>query len=64
MTDTARGRGAQSALLGLRLQLAAEQGADRVCVKADRGSPSLRNLERAGFRTSHEVVPWSGSLRG
>ena len=59
----ARGRGAQSALLALRLRLAAEQGADRVCVKADPGSASLRNLERAGFRVRHEVVPWSGALR-
>ena len=59
----ARGRGAQAALLALRLRLAAEQGADRVCVKAERGSASLRNLVRAGFRVSHEVVPWSGALR-
>ena len=59
----ARGRGAQAALLALRLRLAAEQGADRVCVKVGRGSASLRNLERAGFRAAHEVVPWSGPLR-
>ena len=43
---------------------AAEHAAGRVCVMAERGSPSLRDLERAGFRTSHEVVPWSGCLRG
>jgi GNAT superfamily N-acetyltransferase len=60
----ARGRGAQSALLALRLRLAAEQGADRVSVKADRRTASLRNLERAGFLVSHEVVPWSGPPRG
>jgi GNAT superfamily N-acetyltransferase len=58
----ARGRGAQAALLALRLRLAAEQGADRVSVKAARGSAPLR-LERAGFRVSTEVVPWSGAVR-
>ena len=60
----ARGRGAQTALLALRLRLAAEQGAERVCVTTDRGSASLRNLERAGFRASAQAVPWAGSLRG
>ncbi len=60
----ARGRGAQAALLALRLRLAAEQGAERVCAKVEAGSASRRNLERAGFRTGHEVVPWSGRPRG
>ena len=60
----ARRQGAQSALLALRLRLAAQQGAARVCVKAEPGSGSARTLERLGFRISHPVVPWSGALRG
>lgn len=60
----ARGRGAQAAVLALRLRLAAAQGADRVCVEVAPGSASLRNLVRAGFVVSHEVVPWSGAPRG
>ena len=60
----ARRQGAQSALLAQRLRLAAEQGAVRVCVKAEPGSASARTLERLGFRTSHPLVPWSGSPQG
>lgn len=54
----ARRRGAHAALLALRLRLAAQQGARRVSVRVEASSASSRNLERAGFRVAHEVVPW------
>ena len=53
-----RRRGAQSALLSHRLQLAAAGGATRVVSKVDPGSGSERNLRRAGFEPAYEVVQW------
>ena len=45
-----RGRGAQTALLAWRLQWATQAGADLATVFVTPGSPSERNVERAGFR--------------
>ena len=53
-----RRRGAQSALLAHRLQLAAADGASRVVSKVEPGSGSERNLRRAGFEPAYEVVQW------
>lgn len=44
-----RGRGIQRALLETRLALAAQAGCDLATVMAAPGSPSARNIERAGF---------------
>jgi len=44
-----RGRGAQTAMIGYRLRVAAEQGADLAVTGAGTGSQSERNLRRAGF---------------
>lgn len=46
----ARGRGAQTALLQHRLDRAAQAGAAMAVATAAPGSPSARNLTRAGFR--------------
>lgn len=54
-----RGRGAHAALLAARLRLARTQGASRVCAKAGRGSPSYRNLRRAGFTEVHGLSEWA-----
>lgn len=54
----ARGRGAHSALLDLRLALAAQAGASRIGVLAADGGASMRNLVRAGFTVSHGVQQW------
>jgi len=50
-----RGRGAQGALLRRRLEDAARAGCDRATVEVsvDNG-PSLRNVERAGFRRRYQ----------
>jgi len=53
-----RRRGAQSALLSHRLQLAAADGATRVVSKVDPGSGSERNLRRVGFEPAYGVVQW------
>ena len=45
-----RRRGAQSALLAFRLHWAAQAGADLATVFVTPGSPSERNVTRAGFR--------------
>ena len=54
----ARRAGAQAALVAARLALAAEQGARTVSVKCAAGSPSHRNLVRAGFAPAHRVLQW------
>ncbi|MBC7725450.1 MAG: hypothetical protein H7146_11990 [Burkholderiaceae bacterium] len=46
---TARGTGAQTALLAHRLRVAHALGASLVAASAAAGSPSLRNLARLGF---------------
>ena len=53
-----RRRGAQSALLAHRLQLAATEGATRVVAKVEPDSGSERNLRRAGFEPAYGVVQW------
>jgi Acetyltransferase (GNAT) family. len=45
-----RGHGAQTALLAWRLRGAMHAGADLATVFVTPGSPSERNVERAGFR--------------
>jgi GNAT superfamily N-acetyltransferase len=49
-TPAARGRGVQSALITVRLLAAAEDGCDLFTSLAIPGTPSHRNLERAGLR--------------
>ncbi|NNC80811.1 MAG: hypothetical protein HKN94_11755 [Acidimicrobiales bacterium] len=46
---TERSRGAQTAMIGCRLRVAAEHGADLAVTGAATGSRSERNLRRAGF---------------
>ena len=53
-----RRRGAQSALLAHRFQLAAQGGAEQIVSKVDPGGGSERNLRRAGFQPAYEVVQW------
>jgi GNAT superfamily N-acetyltransferase len=54
----ARGRGAQTALLGARLRHAAERGCDLAMMCALPGSASQRNAERQGFRIAYTRVKW------
>lgn len=64
-----RGRGCQRALLRARLNDAARSGCDLVVSRCGVGSPSQRNLERAGLQTGYTKVIWeqrglaSSSLR-
>lgn len=51
-----RGRGVQTALLRARLHLAADAGCDIATVQTAIGSPSQRNVERAGFRLAYTKV--------
>lgn len=55
----ARGRGAHRALLAARLHLAAQQGAERVAAKVERGAASHRNLRRAGFADAYPLTQWA-----
>lgn len=55
----ARGRGAQSALLGARLAHAAAAGIDLAMIVTEPGSASMRNAERAGFRAVHRRTKWA-----
>jgi GNAT superfamily N-acetyltransferase len=54
-----RGRGAQTALLGARLEAARERGAEVVFGMADFGSPSHRNLEQAGVPMRYARSIWT-----
>jgi GNAT superfamily N-acetyltransferase len=54
-----RGRGCQTALVRRRMSDAALAGCDLVAVEATPGSPSQRNLERAGLRLAYTRVTWS-----
>jgi GNAT superfamily N-acetyltransferase len=54
----ARGRGAQSALLGERLRYAATLGCDIATMGAVPGSGSQRNAERNGFRVAYTRIKW------
>lgn len=53
-----RGRGIQSALLGARLESAAECGCDLAMMGAAPGSTSQTNVERQGFRISYTRMKW------
>jgi len=55
---SARGRGAQGALLHARLDYAASQGCDLALMGASPGSPSQRNAERQGFRIAYTRIKW------
>lgn len=58
---SARGRGAQSALLAARLQAAADDGCDIAMVVTAPGGPSQRNAERNGFRVAYTRCKWRRS---
>jgi GNAT superfamily N-acetyltransferase len=53
-----RGRGAQSALIPARIADAHAAGCDMVATVAAFGSPSQRNLERAGLRIAYTKATW------
>ena len=53
---TARGRGAQTALLHARLQAAREARCDLALIKTMPGNTSQRNVQRAGFRLAYTKV--------
>jgi len=55
---TARRRGAQGALLQVRLEHAAELGVELAMLVADPGSASQRNAERKGFRPTYTRSKW------
>ena len=48
-----RGRGIQTALLGFRLHLAAQQGCEFAAIVTRGGTTSQRNAERLGFRVAY-----------
>jgi GNAT superfamily N-acetyltransferase len=60
----ARNRGAQRALLGARLALAAHEGCDLAMMCAEPGSASQRNAERHGFRIAYTRTKWQLAARG
>lgn len=53
-----RGRGAQRALLEVRLAEAARRGCSIAVMGAEPGSTSQRNAERNGFRVAYTRVKW------
>jgi len=53
-----RGRGAQAALLDVRLELATAAGCEIAMMGALPGSPSQRNGERQGFRIAYTRIKW------
>ena len=53
-----RRRGAQNALLDIRLQTAASNGCDLAMMVAAPGSASQRNAERQGFRIAYTRTKW------
>jgi GNAT superfamily N-acetyltransferase len=58
-TDPAfRGRGAQAALLEIRLAYAASAGCDLAMMGALPGSASQRNAERQGYRIAYTRIKW------
>lgn len=58
-TDPAfRGRGAQAALLDIRLAYAASEGCDLAMMGALPGSASQRNGERQGYRIAYTRIKW------
>jgi N-acetylglutamate synthase-like GNAT family acetyltransferase len=57
---SARGQGAQRALLDCRLAFAHERGVHTAMIVTQTGSGSQRNSERAGFRAVYERTKWQG----
>ncbi len=55
---SARGRGAQRALLEERLRTAVREGCEIAVMGAQAGSGSQRNAERAGFRIAYTRTKW------
>ncbi|HEY0931003.1 MAG TPA: GNAT family N-acetyltransferase [Gemmatimonas sp.] len=55
---SARGRGAQRALLDARLQFAADAGCDLAMMATAPGSTSQKNSQRAGFDVVYSRVKW------
>jgi GNAT superfamily N-acetyltransferase len=55
---SARGRGAQRALLDARLRFASKQGCTLAMMCAAPGSASQRNGERSGFRIAYTRIKW------
>lgn len=55
---SARGRGAQRALLEARLAFAVESGCDLAMMVAAPGSTSQKNAQRAGFQIAYSRVKW------
>jgi len=53
-----RRRGLQGALLGERMNYAAEAGCDLAMMVAEAGSNSQRNAERLGFRVAYTRLKW------
>ena len=62
-TPKARGRGAQLALLDIRLRHAAEHGCDLAMMGAAPGSGSQRNAQRHGFLIAYTRIKWQHSMR-
>lgn len=60
---SARGRGAQRALLEARLAFAAGQGTDLAMIVTEPESASQRNAERAGFRPAYGRTKWQRPAR-
>jgi GNAT superfamily N-acetyltransferase len=57
-----RGRGAQAALLRVRLRHASEVGCDLAMMGAMPGGASQRNAERQGFRIAYTRVKWARAV--
>ena len=55
---SARKKGAQSALLAARLQLAQQKGCDIAMMCAQPGTPSQRNAQRNGFCIAYTRIKW------
>lgn len=53
-----RRRGVQTALIARRIEDAAAAGCDAVCSGAPFGSPSQRNLQRAGLQVAYTKAVW------
>lgn len=53
-----RGRGCQAAVIAHRLNVAKQMGCDLAVSRCAVGSPSQRNLERAGMTTAYTKVIW------
>ena len=59
-----RNRGVQTALIAARIEAARDAGCELVASQAEFGSPSMRNLERAGLRVAYTKAVWRFSDQG